>query len=621
MRHASLDVGNEFLLCLLCPKQYAKLLALGLLFAGLGATGAAQDMSVLLTKGTQGYVGQAAGYRALIEPDGCLTSLQLGGVELLFSTSTFPRGGYVYQEGLQKAQALSAAGNICEAQSESGRWRYIFSETKLEVEIENLSPRVLTYVLVFSPQIEAVADEKGRMQKAPAQASGDAFTFFLGGAKLHLEGKGRIWGPWGAGKHQVATFECAPGQTLKITMQIEKASAEEQQKAQNIAARVVLPPADPEGPMWDLARFSPPPRLFPAQEFSEAGVEALFYEGPPYQGRPTRIFAWLGFPEHVKAGEKIPGIVLVHGGGGTAFANWVRLWTSRGYAAIAMDTCGCVPRGSYGNWQRHEWGGPPGWGGFEQIDEPREEQWAFHAVAAVLLAHSLLRAQPLVDPERIGITGISWGGYLTCIVAGVDPRFKFAVPVYGCGFTNEHSFAPHLHALGPERAARWMRFWDPSVYLPQARMPMLWITGTNDFAYTLNALQKSYRLAPGPRTLSIRLRMPHGHGPAGEGPEEIRVFADSLVKGGLPLTRITGQGRTGSHIWATFEAPVPIHKAELLYTKDVGKWPERLWESAPAQLEPGRVTARLPEGTTVYFLNLYDERNCVVSTEHEELKP
>ena len=33
-----------------------------------------------------------------------------------------------------------------------------------------------------------------------------------------------------------------------------------------------------------------------------------------------------------------------------------------------------------------------------------------------------------------------------------------------------------------------------------------------------------------------------------------------------------------------------------------------------------RVTATLPEGTRVYYLNLVDERNCVVSTEHEECK-
>ena len=46
----------------------------------------------------------------------------------------------------------------------------------------------------------------------------------------------------------------------------------------------------------------------------------------------------------------------------------------------------------------------------------------------------MLAAHPAVDAGRIGLTGISWGGYMTCVVAGVDPRYRFAVPVYGCGF-------------------------------------------------------------------------------------------------------------------------------------------------------------------------------------------
>lgn len=219
-----------------------------------------------------------------------------------------------------------------------------------------------------------------------------------------------------------------------------------------------------------------------------------------------------------------------------------------------------MPRGTYGTWDRNPEGGPAGWGGWGQLDDPREDQWAFHAVASALLANSLLRSRPEVDADRIGLTGISWGGYLTCIIAGVDSRLKFAAPVYGCGFTLDHNFAASVMAQGKERGERWMRWWDPSAYLGQARMPMLWVTGTNDFAYTFPALQKSYLLAPGPRTLAVRIRMPHGHGAAGEGPEEIRVFADSLLKGGDPLPRFTGQGREGQAVWATYESRVPIDR-------------------------------------------------------------
>ena len=380
------------------------------------------------------------------------------------------------------------------------------------------------------------------------------------------------------------------------------------------AAAAAAPAA--ESP-WDLKVLGQPPKWNALERPSAPGLKAVFFTGAPYKGRPTRVFAWLGIPA-VKPGQKVPGMVLVHGGGGTAFEEWVRLWVGRGYAAIAMDTCGQIPVGTYGHWVRDDQGGPPGWGGYDQIDAPRQDQWAYHAVADAILAHSLLRSLPEVDPERTGVTGISWGGYLTCILAGVDPRFKLAAPVYGCGFTDQHAFAGSVTNLGPERAARWMAWWDPSSYLDKAPMPMLWVTGSNDFAYTPNALQLSYRLPRGPRFLCVRLRMPHGHGGAGENPEEIRVFADSLLKDGAPLPRLLRQSRDGSRVKAEFAAPSRIVKAELNITKDTGRWQDRKWEALPATVEGASVSAQLPEGTRVYYINLFDERNCAISTEHEE---
>ncbi len=374
---------------------------------------------------------------------------------------------------------------------------------------------------------------------------------------------------------------------------------------------------------WDLDALSKPPAYSKAEGFSEPGCEAIFFDGPPFKGKPTRVFAWYGLPEGTAPGGKWPAMILVHGGGGTAFAEWVRLWTARGYAAIAMDTCGQIPRGEYNKWERHADSGPPGWGGLDQIDAPVEDQWSYHAVADVILAHSLLRSLPSVDPNRIGITGISWGGYLTCIVAGVDTRLKFAVPVYGCGFLGEDSaWVEPLGNLPKEKADRWLALWDPAVYLARAAMPMLWVTGTNDFAFPMNSLQKSYRLPKAPRTLAIRVRMAHGHGGAGEKPEEIHAYANQLLTGGAPLPLITEQGGNATTAWATYDPKAPVARAELNYTKATGPWKDRLWETLPATLDTTahKVTATLPEGTTVYYLNLFDAQDHAISTEHEELK-
>ena len=367
---------------------------------------------------------------------------------------------------------------------------------------------------------------------------------------------------------------------------------------------------------WNLPCLWQAPRAEPAEGFATNKLRAVFFEGLPWTGQPTRVFAYIGMPEH-KPGEKVPAMVLVHGGGGTAFVKWVELWNSRGYAAIAMDTCGCVPRGSYGKWHRDAHGGPAGWGGFAQIAAVEQDQWTFHAVADVILAHSLLRAEPDVDANRIGITGISWGGYLTCIAAGVDNRYRLAVPVYGCGFLGDNStWLPEFAKMGPAQAATWLRRWDPSRYLPRAQMPFLWVDGSNDFAYPMDSLQKSYRLPTGPRTLCTRVRMPHGHGGPGENPEEIHAFADHILKGGPALARVTAQGRD----WATYASPAKIVKAELNYTKDSGVWKLRKWETIPAALDAAqhKIGAELPAGTTVHYFNLVDEHGLVISTEHQE---
>lgn len=360
------------------------------------------------------------------------------------------------------------------------------------------------------------------------------------------------------------------------------------------------------------------PRVQPDGQRSVEDVQAIFYEGLPWKGRPTRVFAYYGLPA-VQSGEQVPAIVLVHGGGGSAFIPWVKLWLSRGYAAIAMDTCGCISGGGHENHPRHADGGPAGWGGFDQVGEPAEDQWTFHAVTAVIRAHSLIRSFPQVDPARIGITGVSWGGYLTCIAAGIDHRFAFAAPVYGCGFLTENSnWLGEFKKMNPGSAQRWERLWDPSIYLPRVKCPMLWVNGTNDFAFPMDSWQKSYRQPQSPRTLALRVRMAHGHGGAGENPPEIHAQAEALFRGTSPLPQITRCDHEANVVSVRFESRELITKAELNYTADTGPWLDRYWHSLPAELyaAAGLATAVLPAFTTVYYLNLFDAQDRVVSSEH-----
>ncbi len=86
-----------------------------------------------------------------------------------------------------------------------------------------------------------------------------------------------------------------------------------------------------------------------------------------------------------------------------------------------------------------------------------------------------------VFADRTAVTGISWGGYTTCLVASLDDRFTAAVPVYDCGFLHEGESVqkPSIDALGEKRDA-WVKAYDPSRLLPHCRVPILWVNGTGD---------------------------------------------------------------------------------------------------------------------------------------------
>ena len=377
------------------------------------------------------------------------------------------------------------------------------------------------------------------------------------------------------------------------------------------------PPGRSTGP-WDVEGLKVAPSATWGQ--AKGPVREVYYEGAKLQGKPTRVFGYYARPE---AGDgPFPAMLLVHGGGGKAFERWAGFWAGRGYVALAMDLAGHGPDG-----KRLPDGGPDQDDPTKFLDfDPADptSMWTYHAVAAVLEGHSLLAARKEVDPGRIGVTGISWGGYLTCIVAGIDDRIKVAVPVYGCGFLQEDSYwkSERFDRMTPERLARWVDHFDPSKYLPGVSCPILFVNGTNDFAYPLNSYRRSYRAVPGfegldnPDRLCVTLRMPHGHG-QGWAPKEIGLFVDNVLKAGEPLAKLAPPTIAGGKASSRVVAKVPIEKAELLYAVDAGPWPRREWKAVPASIVGDAIEAPLPsDRPLVVFLNVTDRRGAVASSPH-----
>ena len=388
-------------------------------------------------------------------------------------------------------------------------------------------------------------------------------------------------------------------------------------------AQASFKPRDP-AVVWNLPRLYETPKVREWPKEFKGEATPVIIEGEPYQGRETWCFAYYGVPEWATPTNKAPGIVLVHGGLGTAYPEWVRMWVKRGYAAICVDTCGALPiQTADGKWMANPEGGPRGWGRIECADEPEREQWVYHAVAAVIRSHSFLRSLPNVDTRNIGVTGVSWGGILTCILAAVDSRFSYAVPVYGCGFNYEEG---GLVAKSP-LAGKWGALWDPARWLPEAKCPMLWVDGTNDFAFSLDRVRRSAALASKvPHVFSSHVRMVHGHGEPGEGPREILAFADYFARGGKNVVRVCECRRDGNSVTAAFEANGRnVVRAELLWTVDGAdiSWDKRLWESrviSGFDFASGQVSAVLPENAFAWIINLVTDDGLVFSTPYEEPK-
>lgn len=375
---------------------------------------------------------------------------------------------------------------------------------------------------------------------------------------------------------------------------------------------------------WDLKSLFQTPQWEPTETAVQPGMKGILYASLPYNGGPVQVFAYYGVPEGDKPAGGWPGVVCVHGGGGTTFSDWVRLWNDHGYAAISMDLEGHYPvretQDRSSPRLATENPGPSRVGVFNDFEKPIEQQWYYHAVAQVVLAHSLIRSFPEVNADKTGLTGVSWGGTLTSTVMGVDHRFKFAIPVYGCGFLPE-SDGHQGQAIEPGRHTEVVnRYYDGSAYFENVTIPTLWVNGTNDKHFTMPSTQASSQAVSGPATLRYELEMPHGHGP-GWRPGEIYAFADSVVQDAAPLVQFDKPRVKGDQASVEFRSVTKVMKAEFLVTPDTTAWPSRRWQTVPATVVGSTIKATIPEGTVALYFNATDERGFMVSSEFVLVEP
>lgn len=157
----------------------------------------------------------------------------------------------------------------------------------------------------------------------------------------------------------------------------------------------------------------------------------------------ARVQGWLLYPEAHDSSRRYPMVVVVHGGpSGASTASWPSRWTSvlpsQGYFVFLPN-----PRGSFGFGEAFAAANVKDFGGGDLAD--------------ILSGIDTALASAPIDGKRLGITGWSYGGYMT--MWAVTQTDRFAAGVAGAGIASWQSY------YGQNKIDTWMLpFFGASVY-------------------------------------------------------------------------------------------------------------------------------------------------------------
>lgn len=227
-------------------------------------------------------------------------------------------------------------------------------------------------------------------------------------------------------------------------------------------------------------------------------------DGTPVEGVVT-------YPHDFAADRRYPLVLEIHGGPYGRVTNtlpgrsFAQLWAARGYLVLQPNFRGSQGYGeAFGIANRGDLGG----GDYRDV------------MAGV----DALIERGLVDPERMGVTGGSYGGYLTNWVIGQTDRFAAAISLYGIfslvtDYSNSNIPSWEVGYLGGH-------YWDdlgpylkhsPMTYIKNVRTPTLILHGeADDNTVVANSMELYQALRALGREVEFVLYPREGHGIAGE---------------------------------------------------------------------------------------------------------
>ena len=238
----------------------------------------------------------------------------------------------------------------------------------------------------------------------------------------------------------------------------------------------------------DRSTFETPPEIWagPIADWHQltsnnSGITASWgkAENLEWTNDSFNIQGWLLSPAKVHSDQKYPMVVLIHGGPSSAeMPDWPASFGMSRAIIAALSSCGYYvlmpnPRGSYGQGEEFTRANVKDFGGGDLRD----------MLAGIDAA---IKKCP-IDPARLGVTGWSYGGYMTMWTVTQTNRFRAAVA--GAGIANWQSY------YGQKLIDQWMIpffgasvYDDPAVYeknspirfIKNVKTPTLIIVGERD---------------------------------------------------------------------------------------------------------------------------------------------
>ncbi len=320
-------------------------------------------------------------------------------------------------------------------------------------------------------------------------------------------------------------------------------------------------------------------------------VSELYFTSEQTPNGPNRIFC--AFARPIQPSKPVPALIMIHGGGGhsdTAGA----LWAAQAYhcAVIHVDWSGeSIPGPAhYTKWCSR-------YTALATMTTNPRENMLYHIVLALHRALDYMAEQPEVNMSKVAAFGGSWGGYLSLLLAGADPRVGCVMSAYGAGgWEKSHSaLSGGIEQLPAELKAQWFELYDTIAYAKQTKAAVLMTTSANDFYFWLGGLMEHYKKLPSKKQLVIVPNGDHGTG----GPrwtDAAWPWVQQYFEGKDEFPSVTPgslKRRGNTYSWSS-KGTKPIKNAVFSFSLGKLDWPCRYWVEVAAHRHGNTWEAELP---------------------------